>query len=312
MRNGTWALMLALLLSLPTVTHSVFGLTETFGQLFGGAKSGKTAQGKQGEVSLAEMRRLRMQNLASVAAVLLHAEETGNSASDEQAASRPSPSGPVSAVRAVDSGASATGRVSAPAEAGAEVIGDAVGGVDGGDCDALWGFGDGAWGGRAKSWTKPREAGGGEGGGGGAGGGGQMEALLEEVQRLRAENEILKAHHDQDERADGKSKLLMHTIGVESLLKQSGAGPPADLLQDWDSINALEHFDSACADPRVETALQGWNQSLSTLLEEAALERGAGRLSAADGVWTEVATRIPSHACMHAPTHPPTHARTQA
>ena len=96
----------------------------------------------------------------------------------------------------------------------------------------------------------------------------------------------------------------MHTIGVESLLKQSGAGPPADLLQDWDSINALEHFDSACADPRVETALQGWNQSLSTLLEEAALERGAGRLSAADGVWTAVRDTH-THACMHARTHPP-------
>ena len=74
--------------------------------------------------------------------------------------------------------------------------------------DALWGFGDSLREGRQKDGER-------EGGDrkplkaqraavypvGYAGGLASIETLLEEVQRLRAENEILRAHHDQDKYA---------------------------------------------------------------------------------------------------------------
>ena len=260
-RRAAWhasaALLFVVAACLPQSTNSVFGLSGSIAQFFGAAAGSRQSEG---EVTLDEMRRLRLQNLASVAAVLLHGERSQGGACGE--------GGSVAASLAEHAGA-----IVADAANGTGLPRDAPRHADG----ALWGFGDGARPGK-------RATGGQESAGRQAALGGTaaqdngvdecMAALLEEVQRLRAENEVLRAHHDQDKSADGVSKLVsfslvlfsllsfklilewqvMHAMGLEGLLKQSGAATLEELRG---------------SHPKGASALAGWNETVNSLLDMA-------------------------------------------
>jgi hypothetical protein len=205
-RRAAWhasaALLFAVAACLPQATNSVFGLSCSIAQFFGAAAGSRPSDA--GEVTLDEMRRLRMQNLASVAAVLLHGERSQGGACGDGCG--------VAASLAEHAGAiAADAHGAADAANGTDLPRDAPQNADG----ALWGFGDGARPGK-------RATGGQESAGRQAALGGTaahdkgvdecMAALLEEVQRLRAENEVLRAHHDQDKSADGVSKLVSFSL----------------------------------------------------------------------------------------------------
>ena len=205
-RRAAWhasaALLFVVAACLPQATNSVFGLSGSIAQFFGAAAGSRPSDA--GEVTLDEMRRLRMQNLASVAAVLLHGERSQGGACGD--------GGGVAASLAEHSGAiAADANGAADAASWTDLPRDAPRHADG----ALWGFGDGARPGK-------RATGGQESAGRQAALGGTaaqdkgvdecMAALLEEVQRLRAENEVLRAHHDQDKSADGVSKLVSFSL----------------------------------------------------------------------------------------------------
>ena len=115
------------------------------------------------------------------------------------------------------------------------------------DCEAALMSGDGCeddWSGSSRSRSEQQNSQGGSGP--------SIEDLLEEVQRLRAENQVLKAHHDQDKSAGGVSKLVMHAMGLEGMLKKSGAGSLQELR-----VN----------NPEAAVALEGWNKTIANLLE---------------------------------------------
>ena len=134
-----------------------------------------------------------MQNLASVAAVLLHGDKA-------QATDAKIPATDIAAQGAASKKKSS--QVSSHLNKNEDGVHHTV------SEDALWGFGDSLREGRQKDGER-------EGGDrkplkaqraavhpvGYAGGLASIETLLEEVQRLRAENEILRAHHDQDKYA---------------------------------------------------------------------------------------------------------------
>jgi hypothetical protein len=208
-RRAAWhaaaALLFVVAACLPQATNSVFGLSGSIAQFFGAAAGSRPSDA--GEVTLDEMRRLRMQNLASVAAVLLHGERSQGGACGD--------GGGVAASLAEHAGAIASDANGAArwrhAANWTDLPRDAPRNADG----ALWGLGDGARPGK-------RATGGQESAGRQVALGGTaahdkgvdecMAALLEEVQRLRAENEVLRAHHDQDKSADGVSKLVSFSL----------------------------------------------------------------------------------------------------
>lgn len=121
-----------------------------------------------------------MQNLASVAAVLLHGDKA-------QATDAKIPATDIAAQGAASKKKSS--QFSSHLNKNEDGVHHTV------SEDALWGFGDSL----REGWGK-----GGEREGGDRKplkGLASIETLLEEVQRLRAENEILRAHHDQDKYA---------------------------------------------------------------------------------------------------------------
>jgi hypothetical protein len=144
-----------------------------------------------------------MQNLASVAAVLLHGDKA-------QATDAKIPATDIAAQGAASKKKSS--QVSSHLNKNEDGVHHTV------SEDALWGFGDSLREGRGKGGEreggdrKPLKAQRGtvdrgcDRAGRYAGGLASIETLLEEVQRLRAENEILRAHHDQDKYA-GKLRL---------------------------------------------------------------------------------------------------------
>lgn len=190
------ALLFVVAACLPQTTNSVFGLSGSIAQLFGAAAG---RQSDAGEVTLEEMRRLRMQNLASVAAVLLHGERSkGGACGDGRGIA-------VLLAEHASEDRSAGTIVADPAnEADLPRHSPADG--------ALWDSGNGARPGKRATGgqeSAERQRSALEGMASQAKGRDErMAALLEEVQRLRAENEVLRAHHDQDKSADGMSKLV--------------------------------------------------------------------------------------------------------
>ena len=208
-RRAAWhasaALLFVVVACLPQVTNSVFGLSGSIAQFFGAA-AGSRPKGSRpsdaGEVTLEEMRRLRMQNLASVAAVLLHGERSQGGACGN---------GGVAASLAEHAGAIAADyNGAADAANGTDLPRDSPRHTDG----ALWGLGDGARPGKRATGGQEsaRQAALGGKAAQDKGVDERMAALMEEVQRLRAENEVLRAHHDQDKSADSVSKLVSFTL----------------------------------------------------------------------------------------------------
>jgi len=197
--------------------------------------------GKPSLIRTATLRnRCRMQNLASVAAVLLHGDKSQarSSSTSADGVQRPRPEG---------------SRETTEGEQLDDLTGQPLTG------GSLWDFGYDAAARDDKTRTEAINFGCSKRTGStateqnsGGGAGPSIEALLEEVQRLRAENQVLRAHHDADQSAGGVSKLVMHAMGLEGLLQKYGAGSLHELR-----VNS----------PEAAQALAGWNQTITRLLE---------------------------------------------